>query len=386
LLGLVDKSLVLVEERDGEARYRLLETLREYARAKLDASGESSDAHAAHAAYFAGWAGGPGPQPVAEVIEREGALAVGSVAGEADNLRAALGYFLEQGDAEAGLGMAARIYHLWFLRGPREEGRAWLRRFLAAPDQTRAPSRTAALFAAGFLAEYQGDLAEAHACFAEAAALAQARGDRPGRAHAQTQLGAVAFLRGEFERARAELEEGTRLAREADAPEALLESLLRVGVLAVAQEDLPGARQALVEGLAVLPHFQALSFRFHWLAGDLALAEGQGERAAREYRAALADRPAAGDPVGVAISALGLAEVAAAAGQGARAARLLGGSEGLALGVGDRPITEPGQRAQHTRVEAAARELLGEEAFAALQAEGRRLGLVGVVRLALADL
>ena len=69
-------------------------------------------------------------------------------------------------------------------------------------------------------------------------------------------------------------------------------------------------------------------------------------------------------------SLLGLAEVAAAARDGNRAARLLGASEGLAMGVGNQviPEPEPVRRAQHARVEAAARELLEEEAFVALRA------------------
>jgi hypothetical protein len=79
--------------------------------------------------------------------------------------------------------------------------------------------------------------------------------------------------------------------------------------------------------------------------------------------------------------------VAAAARDGERATHLLGGSEGLAMGVGDQviPEPEPVRRAQHARVEGAARKLLGDEAFATLRAQGRRLGLEDVVRLALGD-
>jgi len=124
VLGLVDKSLVLVQEREGEARYRLLETLREYAQEKLYESGETRVFRAAHTAYFASLVWGLGPQPVQEVIERVVSLPLGLVAGHADNLRAALGYIFDERDAEAGLCMVARIYHLWQLRGPREEGQS----------------------------------------------------------------------------------------------------------------------------------------------------------------------------------------------------------------------------------------------------------------------
>jgi predicted ATPase/DNA-binding XRE family transcriptional regulator len=387
LLELVDRSLVLVEERGGENRYRLLETLREYARSKLDDSGETQWLKAKHAVYFAVLMGGPGAQPVEEVIERVVALPLGSVEREADNLRAALTFFIDRDDAEAGLRLAARIYHLWNLRGPREEGLEWLRRFLAAPAAAPAPSRTAALFAAGWLATHQGDVAEAHAAFAEAAVLAQGRGDRAGWAYAQTKLGAICAMRGENLRARSELEKGAQLAREGDAPVALLESLVHLGYLGLMQGDLVWVREVLAEAREVLPRFPATAFRINWLAGDLAMAERHVHLARREYQAGLADRWADRDPLGVSVSTLGLADVAAAACDGNRAARLLGASEGLAMGVGNQSIPEPEpvRRAQHARVEAAARKLLGEEAFVARRAEGRRLGLEEVAPLALAD-
>src|SRR5262249_19005426 len=138
------------------------------------------------------------------------------------------------------------------------------------------------------------------------------------------------------------------------------------------------------EAREVLPRFPATGFRIHWVAGDLALAEGLPERAFHEYRAALADRWADRDPLGVSVSTLGLAEVAARMRQGGRAAELLGASEGLAMGVGEQaiPEPEPARRAQHARVVAAARELLGSSRFGAVRAEGRRLALEEVVRLA----
>ena len=145
------------------------------------------------------------------------------MADEADNLRAALGCFLDRGDAEAGLALAARIHHLWFLRGPRAEGQAWLARLLALPAPVPPPSRAAAVFAAGWLAQFQGDLAEAQAAYTQAATLAQARGDRAGQAYAQTQharvegaarglLGEDAFAALRTEGRRLRLEEVARLA------------------------------------------------------------------------------------------------------------------------------------------------------------------------------
>jgi hypothetical protein len=197
----------------------------------------------------------------------------------------------------------------------------------------------------------------------------------------------VASLRGDTARSRAESEEGARLARGADAPVALLESLVQLAYLALSRGDLEDVREAQSEAWAVLPRFPATAFRIQLVAGDLALAEGEPERAASAYRAVLSDRWADRDPLGVSVSALGLAEVAAVSLDRARAARLLGASEGLAMVIGGRVIPEPGpvRGAQHARVEAVVREALGGEAFARLRAEGRQLDLEEVARLAFGD-
>jgi hypothetical protein len=163
----------------------------------------------------------------------------------------------------------------------------------------------------------------------------------------------------------------------------LLESLIHLAYLSLMHGTLTQVRELLEEARGVLPRFPAMEFRIHWVAGDLALAEDQAEDAMQEYSAALADRWADRDPMGVSVSTLGLAEVAARMRQGHRAAQLLGASEGLAMGVGDQAIPEPEpvRRAQHARVVAAAREQLGPTRFAAVRAQGQRLKLNEVVEL-----
>jgi hypothetical protein len=165
---------------------------------------------------------------------------------------------------------------------------------------------------------------------------------------------------------------------------ALLESLIHLAYLALMHGSVTRVHELLEEAREVLARFPATEFRIHWVAGDLALAEGHVERALQEYRAALVDRWGDRDPMGVAVSTLGLAEVAARMRLGQRTGQLLGASEGLAMGVGDQAIPEPEpvRRAQHARVVAAARELLGGARFATARAEGHRLTFEEVVQLA----
>jgi|SRR5579864_581337 len=121
LLALVDKSLIVADEKpmpdaidarsawapwSGGVRYHLLETTREYALAKLEEYGEKPVVHTAHAMYFAKWVGGPAAQVIEAPGQRRNALSLDALAKEIDNLRHALGHFLEQADAEPGLGIA----------------------------------------------------------------------------------------------------------------------------------------------------------------------------------------------------------------------------------------------------------------------------------------
>ena len=124
LTRLVDASLVQVDEQDGRARYRLLEPVRQYAHARLGASGELDAVRHQHATYFESFAerwehdanvGGPRRQAAHAALEQE-----------RDNLRAALRWCLDQGDAPMGFRLGRAHWNLWVVQGALSEGRAWL--------------------------------------------------------------------------------------------------------------------------------------------------------------------------------------------------------------------------------------------------------------------
>jgi predicted ATPase len=126
LSSLVDKSLVVVDEQEGEVRYRLLETVRQYGREKLDKPGENLQARRAHALYFL---------RLAEEAEPE--LRGGHQGRwlehlkEHDNFRAALSWSLEHGEPALGLRLAASLGEFWYLSGHLGEGQRWLEAALA---------------------------------------------------------------------------------------------------------------------------------------------------------------------------------------------------------------------------------------------------------------
>ncbi len=161
LVRLHDKSMLFpVPEPGGRVRHRLLETVREYAAERLDASGETDSMGERHASWFLTEAEktapeltGPGQLERMDRLERD-----------RDNLRRALARFAESGDAGRGLRMGAALWRWWSVRGRTDEGRAWFDRLLALPaSDDQLPERARALRGAGALADDRSDFEAARA-------------------------------------------------------------------------------------------------------------------------------------------------------------------------------------------------------------------------------
>jgi predicted ATPase len=178
MASMVDKSLAQqVEQAKGESRFVMLETIREYALEKLEASGEEAMTKRAHAAYCLVLA----EEEATEQSEAEGAEWLERFALEHDNFRASLEWLTETGDAEWGLRLGTALFRFWEIREYLAEGRERLGRLLklagaAAPTK----ARTRALFAAGVLAGEQGDYASADTLISESQDIARQLGDKTG--------------------------------------------------------------------------------------------------------------------------------------------------------------------------------------------------------------
>jgi predicted ATPase/DNA-binding SARP family transcriptional activator len=144
LTRLVDQSMVGVVGAGG--RFRMLETLREYARARLEESGRAADIRRRHVAYYLALADRADPRvPGSEQWKWYRGLEP-----DGDNLRAALTRSLDDGDTTSALGLAACLGLYWFL-GNQEEGRRWLPHLLEAAPSSRTPYRARALLAYGLV-------------------------------------------------------------------------------------------------------------------------------------------------------------------------------------------------------------------------------------------
>jgi predicted ATPase len=141
LASLMDKSLLnRAETEDGEGRFWMLETVREYALERLEANGEQKEARHGHAVYCLALAKDARP----ELTGPRQTEWFGRLESEHDNLRAALSWSLERGNAETALQMNAQLWWFWYKRGHLSEGRRWLEEALgkARLRSPRGPRRS----------------------------------------------------------------------------------------------------------------------------------------------------------------------------------------------------------------------------------------------------
>src|SRR5215510_1360233 len=141
-----------MEQRSGEARYRLLETIRQYGQDKLQEFAEAAKVRRNHRDWYARLA----EQAEPETLEARQKSVFDRLEAEHDNLRAALGWSLEQQEAETAAQIGAAISRFWLLRGHMSEGRRWLERALSGFSDRNAV-RAKALNAAAILASLQDD-------------------------------------------------------------------------------------------------------------------------------------------------------------------------------------------------------------------------------------
>jgi tetratricopeptide (TPR) repeat protein len=249
LLRLVDKSLVVSEEDDdANQRYRLLETLRQYAREQLRASGQVEAVHSQHAAYFL---------ELARRLELESAGPrqtnwLEGVADEEHNLGAALEWLEVNGDAERALEMAAVLWRFWEVRGYLSEGRARLAALLHLPGASAVTlARARVLEGAGVLAHFQGDLTSARALYKESLSLYRRCGEPRDATWVLIHLGWLWHDYGRYKAARRFLRQGLALAHESSDRTAIARCLRLLGLIAWGELDFAIARSLHEQSLAL---------------------------------------------------------------------------------------------------------------------------------------
>jgi predicted ATPase/class 3 adenylate cyclase/DNA-binding XRE family transcriptional regulator len=341
LAGLVNKSLVLLEEADPaweQGRYRLLETVREYGLERLEAAGEVAMVRDRHFAWYLALVEEAEPR----LRGPEQGIWLARLEREHDNLRAALRWTLERGEAERGLRLAGALWRFWYVRGHVREGRQWLDELLAMErsGQVRASpaARAKALNGAGVLATIQDDFEQATALYEQSLALQRDLGDRQGIAACLNNLGNVAIDQGDYERAAILLEDSLALRREMDDPWAIANCLNNLGRVADCQGNYTWAAQLYEESLTLLQAVGDTGGTARTLSNLASTMAKQGDynRAVARYEQSLRLNESLDDTQGIARGLSNLAHAVRYLGDEARARALYARSLSLHLRIGDK--------------------------------------------------
>ncbi len=247
--SLTDKSLVLAEPSTGTTRYRLLETVRHYARDRLRATDEETRLKRSHLGHFIA---------LAEEVDRklhgpDMAAWLDRLEMDHDNVRAALSFATASpGDAQGGMQLAGAAWRFWMHRGHMSEGRTLLAEQLAqARDSSTAALRGRCLHGAACLARLVGDLPSARMLAEEGIEIRRRLGDRRAIAVSVEGLGLVLWNLGEYLAARACYEESLAIYRELGLQVNIGNSLNNLGIALHNLGDIDGARAFHEQALAL---------------------------------------------------------------------------------------------------------------------------------------
>jgi non-specific serine/threonine protein kinase len=404
LIRLIEQSLVVAEE-DGD-RYRMLETVRQYARELLEQSGEGSLWRKRHMEHFLALSEEADPH----LIGNDQQVWLDRLEAEHDNLRAALSWSCTpEATALSGLRLAAAVWRFWLVRGYRSEGSRWMRTFLDAspPDQdllTRAKAlngaaalfkeigdyaatRTAneeclaihrsldnqhgisvALSGLGNLERELGNYSVARGFYEEALVIHRALARRWNEAIGLGNLGLVAYDEGDRARALTLYEQALEIFRELGDRRSIAMSLNNLGVAALNRGDASGAKQLHEESMAI---FRELGDRWGigtalTNLGKVASEQGDYALALQLLKEGLSIRQELGERWGVADALEALGFVAFNLWGAERAVRIWMAAEHLRREIGaPRP---PGGRARYDRHVAVVRAAVGDDtAFDAMR-------------------
>jgi non-specific serine/threonine protein kinase len=379
--SLVDKSLVSqAEQPDGEPRFGMLETVREFGLEQLVATGEEDVTCRAHAA----WCVGQAERFLESMLSSWLAFLewLDRIEADLDNVRAALAWLERTGDVEGVLRLAGSLGEFWLLHNHRQEGHGWLARALDPTRSAAVPGavRALGLRAAALLAVNRGDYAEASALATECLALWRDLGDRKGCALALHALGFVDLAQGHYDQAVAHIGEAQALFEALGNRwwAAVTRSVIR-GRAAHGQGDLVGATAIFEDALAVFREFgdplNAMLTLNH--LGVVACDRGDRVGAATRFAASSPLWRQVGAQWTLADWLAGVATLAQTCEMPARAARLFGAAEALRVEHGHAYMLP--ERASFERAIGAARASLGEAAFAGGLTVGGALPLADAI-------
>jgi predicted ATPase len=323
LAALVGKSLLVQTLIDGESRFSMLQTVREYALERLDASGEENPTRQAHAAYVLVVA----EEGLGGLSRRDRHEWLARCEREHDNARAALDYLTATDQGEWATRLAIGLYHFWERHEHIPEGRHRLAAVLSLPSTTRRDhARARLMLYLASLMTRQSDAVAAMALHREAADLFAELGDPRGLAAQYNSFAYIARIGGDLAAARSWTEQSLAICRELGDHRETAAALSNLATVLRLSGELTSASECLRQAGLI---FEELGDRLAmaWTTnhlGDVARDGGDRAGAERRYRKALATFEALGDSWGIFRSFVDLARLAEAGRDLDTATQLLG--------------------------------------------------------------
>jgi predicted ATPase/DNA-binding CsgD family transcriptional regulator len=385
LRSLVEKSLVQTEGVGGaDRRYRMLETIREFALERLAASGDLDTTRQRHAAYYLALA----EQADRELWGPEEQTWLRRQEQEHENFRAVLRWAGERGDGELSLRLTGALGDFWWILGYLREGRRWLEQALALSPDGPPRLRAKALMGAGTLAGSLGDFATARGLLQNALELAETLHDSAATARALTLLSKVAMFENDARAAQALQERSLPFCQEVQDLRWQAQTLVWLGWAHILLGDLDRAEATLTESLDLCRTVgnRRLAVTAMSYLALVKLKRRDDAGAAVRVAAALtaARETAQSSALWVAVTTAAL--VSAHRGDLDRAVSLLAAVEGWSEGTGDLLLFGPESREAREEITARARQQMTDSAYRTAVAEGRALSASEAVDLAHAAL
>ena len=370
LTALIDQSLLQRMPGPGDdTRYGMLEPVREYGLQRLAASGEENPVRDAHAAWCFAFAkraedelGGPYQEAWFDWLDVEH-----------PNVRSALTWFRERGDAEGGLRLACcALSWFWSSRGYLREAKTWFEAFLGMPATAR--TRAFGLVEAANILHWYGDDPRAALYAEEALTIFRDQGDQRNAAYAIRRLGSIAIDRGDLEQAALLLAESGELLQSVGSAWDVAFAIYLDGRLAASAGRCAEAVIRFAEAANV---FAAIGDRSYVAAalgqqGAASIMVGDHPTARTAYAQSLRLAQQVNDPSWVSWALDGAAHLAQAGGNSAAAARLLGAAAVIAEAIGGRDRPD-------NALAGAVRSALGAERFALEHRQGATMAEMAVI-------
>ncbi|TJZ73693.1 tetratricopeptide repeat protein [Rhodococcus oryzae] len=382
LASLVDKSILIREQSRGGVRFRLLDTVRDFGRDKLDHTGQRLALRRRHHDWYLQLA-----------LDADDAWMspnqlewTARLARDLPNVREALEFSLS-GSGESVLRIAAAMNQFWVSRGLLSEGRRWLDRALARTSDLSSADRAKALYAVAVVAATQGDLAAATARIEEGRALDARQEDPLWHVFVAISDGYVALHRGDVDQDLTPLEEAVEDSRARGEFKRLVEALLLLGLSRQARGQIAEALACHEEMLAITQAHGETVYRSYALWSIALTARGQGDndRAVHCLEESLRLIRLADDPVSAVICLQALASIAGEQHDARRAAVLMGASDALGRTVGTVTLRFPDLIANPDEFTRDISRALGVHEFEAAYREGGALDFGGAIAFALGE-